>query len=94
MVLIRVGRKLVLLSVTSGEARTLTEVTDPEEVDRLAGICQQGRPGSVTATFRQVLAHCTTEPLSPGAAAADRRSVSTHRGRAEANLGALETLRE
>jgi hypothetical protein len=42
--------------VTPHGAETLTEVTDVTEVDRLAGLCQQQRPGSVTASFRHVLA--------------------------------------
>ena len=33
---------------------TLTEITEPEEVDRLAGICRQAHPDSTTAAFRQV----------------------------------------
>lgn len=55
MHLLRLGRKLVLVSVTPAGAETLSEVTDPEEVDRLAGLCQQARPGSATAAFRQML---------------------------------------
>lgn len=52
--LLRCGRKLVLVSVTPAGAETLTEITDPVEVDRLAGLCHQGRPNSATAAFRQV----------------------------------------
>lgn len=56
MHLVRVGKKLLLLSVTQTGAETLTEITDPAEIDRLAGICQQNHPGSVTASFREVFA--------------------------------------
>ena len=52
--LLRCGNKLVLVSVTPAGAETLTEITDPIEVDRLAGLCQQARPNSATAAFRQV----------------------------------------
>lgn len=62
MHLVRVGTKLILLSVTSTETRTLTEITDAAEVDRLAGLCQQNRPGSITATFRQVLSDAGRAP--------------------------------
>ena len=41
--LLRVGNKLVLVSLTPTGAETLTEVTDPAEVDRLVGLCQQAR---------------------------------------------------
>ncbi len=55
MQLVRVGNKLVLLSVTATGADTLTEITDPQEVDRISGLCQQNQPGSISSTFRQVL---------------------------------------
>ena len=55
MHLLRCGNKLLLVSVTPVGAETLTEVTDPIEVDRLAGLCRQAHPQSATATFRQVL---------------------------------------
>jgi flagellar biogenesis protein FliO len=64
MQLVRIGKKLVLLSVTATDARTLCEVTDPLEVDRLAGLCEQTRADSVTANFRQVLAAAAAEPIS------------------------------
>ena len=54
MHLLRCGNKLLLVSVTPAGAETLTEVTDPLEVDRLAGLCQQARPHSATAAFRQI----------------------------------------
>jgi flagellar biogenesis protein FliO len=53
--LLRCGNKLLLVSVTPAGAETLTEVTDPLEVDRLAGLCRQAHPHSATAAFRQVL---------------------------------------
>ncbi len=52
--LLRCGNKLLLVSVTPSGAETLTEITDPLEVDRLAGLCQQASPNSTTAVFRQV----------------------------------------
>ena len=54
MHLLRCGNKLLLVSVTPAGAETLTEVTDPLEVDRLAGLCRQTHPQSATAAFRQV----------------------------------------
>jgi hypothetical protein len=45
----------VLISVTADGAETLTEITDPEEVDYLTGLCHQSRPGSSTAAFRQAM---------------------------------------
>lgn len=52
--LLRLGRKLLLVSGGSAGMETLGEVTDPDEVTRLVGLCQQSKPGSTTAAFKQV----------------------------------------
>jgi flagellar biogenesis protein FliO len=52
--LIRCANKVVLVAASAGKLETLTEVTDPAEVDRLSGIGQQSHPHSATASFRQV----------------------------------------
>ena len=52
--LVRCGSKLILVSVTPEGAETLTEITDAEEVDRLAGLCRETHPGSATSAFRHV----------------------------------------
>lgn len=53
--LLRCGNKLLLVCVTPNGTETLTEITDPVEVDRLAAICRQNSDGSATANFRQVI---------------------------------------
>lgn len=55
LVLIRFGQKLVLVSNLQGEVRTISEIEDPFEVDRLAGLCESAQAGSVSASFRTVL---------------------------------------
>jgi flagellar protein FliO/FliZ len=55
MHLVRVGNKLLLLAVTATSAETLTEITEPDEIDRLNGICLQNQPGSISASFREIL---------------------------------------
>jgi flagellar biogenesis protein FliO len=62
MHLVRVGKKLLLLSVTADSAETLTEITDPVEIDRLTGICRQDQPDSISASFREVLSQLNGEP--------------------------------
>jgi flagellar biogenesis protein FliO len=52
--LLRCGNKLLLVSITPAGIETLTEISDPAEVDRLAGICYQAHPHSATSAFRQV----------------------------------------
>lgn len=53
--LLRCGKKLLLVSVTPAGAETLTEISDPVEVDRLAGLCRAAHPNSASAAFRHVL---------------------------------------
>jgi flagellar biogenesis protein FliO len=55
--LVRCGGKLLLVSVhaTSGGVRTLTEITDRGEVDRLIDLCRQVRGNGRGATLRQAL---------------------------------------
>jgi flagellar biogenesis protein FliO len=60
--LLRLGNKLVLVSVTADGAQPLAEVTDPLEVDRIAGLCVSGRGGGPSAEFQQVLAQLSREP--------------------------------
>ncbi len=58
--LLRCGNKLLLVSITPAGTETLTEITDSQEVDRLAGLCRQAGPHSSTAAFRQIF-----EQLAP-----------------------------
>jgi flagellar biogenesis protein FliO len=64
--LVRVGNKLVLISLTPTGAETLTEVTDPAEVDRLVGLCQQSNPFSTTRAFEQVFQQMSSETTPSG----------------------------
>lgn len=66
MYLVRVGHKLLLLVVTPHGAETLTEITDPAEVDRLCGLCRQNATHGPTAEFRAVLRQFEREPAGPG----------------------------
>jgi flagellar biogenesis protein FliO len=59
--LVRLGRKLVLLCISPGGVEALSEVTDPDEVTHLAGLCQRTRPDSATAAFRQVFQRFSQE---------------------------------
>lgn len=64
--LLRVGNKLVLVAQTPSGPTTLTEITDPMEVDRLVGMCQQFDPQSTTKAFEQVFQQLSSEPTSGG----------------------------
>lgn len=71
--LVRVGNKLLLVSVTPAGAETLTEITDPLEVDRLAGMCMQGQPNSSSQAFRQMFQQFSQQPNETNFVAARRR---------------------
>lgn len=60
--LLQVGQKLVLVAVGPQGITTITEITDALEVDRLRGLCEKHRPGSITASFRHILQGGSEEP--------------------------------
>jgi hypothetical protein len=64
--LVRVGNKLVLLSVTPAGAETLTEITDPVEIDRLLGLCLERQSHSSTSEFDDVFRKLATETAPAG----------------------------
>lgn len=64
--LVRVGNKLVLLSITQTGAEPLTEITDPAEIDRLVGLCRQRSKGSSTEEFDQVFRRLAEETAPTG----------------------------
>jgi len=75
--LVRLGNKLLLVSISPAGVETLSEITDPVEVDRLTGICYQSHPQSATATFRNVLDQFGRDRRPPAySGAADRLDLS------------------
>jgi flagellar biogenesis protein FliO len=60
--LLRLGNKLVLVAMTPDGVQPLAEVTEPAEVDRIAGLCVGGKSGGSSAEFQQVLAQLSREP--------------------------------
>ncbi|MCG8449907.1 MAG: flagellar biosynthetic protein FliO [Pirellulales bacterium] len=60
--LLQVGNKLVLVAVTPDGVAPITEITDPNEVARLLGICLRNRKQSTTAEFQHVLEQLSQEP--------------------------------
>jgi flagellar biogenesis protein FliO len=61
--LIRCGNKLLLVAnatAAGATARTLTEIADPDEVERLTGFCRQMRSAPTTKSLRQVFRRLET----------------------------------
>lgn len=75
--LVRCGNKMLLVCLAPGCAETLTEITDPVEVDRLAGLCKQSQPQSTTASFRQVFQQFSREKPGNHAMRASARLKSS-----------------
>ena len=59
MYVVRFGSKLLLISHQPGQTQTLGEITDADEVQRLAGKCEANHPGSISNSFRDVLKQVT-----------------------------------
>jgi flagellar biogenesis protein FliO len=66
MQLVRVGNRLLVVAITAGAAETLTEITDPAEVEHLLSLCRRGDSSSSTVAFRQALHQLSKEPSSSG----------------------------
>jgi len=64
--LIRVGNKLVLVSRTPSGTESLAEITDPAEIDRIVGLCQQASNKSSTTEFDQVFRQLADETAPVG----------------------------
>jgi flagellar biogenesis protein FliO len=64
--LLHVGNKLVLVASSPAGPATLTEVTEPTEVDRLVGLCRQADPHSTTKAFEQVFRQLARDPAPIG----------------------------
>lgn len=65
MQLVRIGNKLLLVAISTAGAETLTEITDPVEVEHLSALCRRGRIDSATSSFTQVLGQLASDP-APG----------------------------
>jgi flagellar biogenesis protein FliO len=75
MQLLRLGNKLLLVSVTATGAETLTEVTDADEVEHLSNLSRQPTTTNPAASFRQLFEQFTHKPAS-GAQVAKRPASS------------------
>jgi flagellar biogenesis protein FliO len=59
--LLRVGNKLVLVSLTPDGPQPITDITDPAEVDRLTGLCHQLDAKSSSREFEQMFRELANE---------------------------------
>ena len=62
--LLRVGSRIVLVSVMPDGVTTLAEITDPDEAVSLLGLCRRLDTNSATEMFRKTVASISEEELS------------------------------
>ena len=79
--LLRVGSRIVLVSVMPDGVTTLAEIADPDEVVSLLGLCRRLDTNSATEVFRKTVASMSEEELSRPHR---RPVVTTQRGRPSA----------
>ena len=71
LLLVRVGRRILVVGATPTGISRVAELTDPEEVEQVAARCQRGRAGSISNTFRSLLTGGLAAFRPPGGAAED-----------------------
>ncbi|MDR2706012.1 MAG: flagellar biosynthetic protein FliO, partial [Planctomycetaceae bacterium] len=64
--LLRLGNRLLLVSITPDGVSPITEITDPDEVVPLLGLCRQLDSHSSTEFFRKTLSSFSTGGASGG----------------------------
>ncbi len=86
MHLVRCANKILLIYASPTGVETLTEITDPAEVDHLRSICQPEAAHGVTSSFRHVFgqfeprSHGLEYPLQPAGDEADFEHLNDPRG--------------
>jgi len=76
--LLRLGSRIVLVSVMPDGVSTLAEIVDPDEAVSLLGLCRRLDSNSATEMFRKTVASMSEEELSRPSR---RPVVATGRGR-------------
>ena len=66
MLLVRCGRRLLLVNVSATGAETLTEINDPDEVSHLTAVASGADPGSNSASFRKTMEQFARVRPTPG----------------------------
>lgn len=65
MHLLRFGNKLLLVCASPSGVDTIGEITEPLEIDRLAGMCAQLEATSASTTFKQIFGQMAREKSPP-----------------------------
>jgi len=81
--LLRLGSRIVLVSVMPDGVTTLAEITDPDEAVSLLGLCRRLDSNSATEMFRKTVASMSEEELSRPH---QRPAVTTRRQQSASSL--------
>jgi flagellar biogenesis protein FliO len=73
--LLRLGDRLILVAVSPDNVETICEVTHPDEVVHLLGLCRRQEANSSTGAFQQVLKQFAQEPVEGGYFGTETESV-------------------
>ena len=80
---LRLGNRIVLVSVMPDGVRTLAEITDPDEAVGFLGLCRRLDTNSATEMFRKTVAAMSEDELSRPH---DRPIVTRRKGQSAASL--------
>jgi flagellar biogenesis protein FliO len=69
--LVRFGSRMLILGTSQEGMRTLSEITDPVEIDYLAGLCKISEPASISDTFGQLFQRFQNPGTTPDIAGLD-----------------------
>ncbi|HZZ27046.1 MAG TPA: flagellar biosynthetic protein FliO [Pirellulales bacterium] len=87
MHLVRFGNKMLLVCVSPTGVDSLAEITDPIEIDRLAGLCAQTETSSATVAFKQIFAQLGREKPQSALSSSNREFSGQPSRRASAIVG-------
>ena len=76
---VRFGNKLVLLSTTPDGVKAVSEITDPDEVQRMVSHFRRETSGSSSQAFQEILAQMGREPARGFVDSSSAKTVPTRR---------------
>jgi flagellar biogenesis protein FliO len=89
--LLRLGNRLILVSVTPDGVSPITEVTDPDEVVSLLGLCRKLDLNSATEQFHRAVASFSEEEL---AAPPSKLALTVNRKRSQRSSSLVDLYSE
>jgi flagellar biogenesis protein FliO len=87
MHVLRFGNKLLLVCASATGVDPIGEITDPLEIDRLAGLCAAQEATSASTSFKQIFGQMGREKVSDRAAVAANISTKARRSSISAGEG-------